>query len=593
MTGTGAESRGPADETAGGQEAPIAQDLATGGAANDKTLLQLDADGDYLPDAFDNCPNVQNPDQADGDGDGVGDACTAQIDSDGDGRPDKGDNCPNVATVDQTDTDGDAIGDVCDKSPDGIEPTPEPVADYATGGGQGNGEPPAPENGAGQDGVEVERPGRSRSMERERTDRERATITMGVDGAEASEEIPAVDVAAEAPAVEDSYATEELTADVPLSAENETSEELYQADERAADDARASDIGAWTPVIRIDAGASEESTSVDMEALDETTAEAVGEASGRDQVSQSDPTDVADSQFARGWVRAKLLLQEAADGGAGSAADSTPKQIRGADAEVTTSVPVPVENGLVMTGRAARDESTSDAAQQEVSGADRDRTEALASAKSTRQQAGDAGSTEGAASESVANEGSRRNGSSRAAGASGSESAPVVLADDGAKQRKKRRAPNPQSAAERWSQDEYFAGGAALDWGLDLDIADTDDDTIFLTQRSGSGTGKRRGFSYAIPLEADGTYLVRLYFAEPYWGASGGPEGADGMRVFSVSGEGQRLLTDVDIFAEVGPLTALVEEVEVDVQDGELNLQFIASEGEPIVAAIEILAPGE
>jgi hypothetical protein len=34
-----------------------------------------------------------------------------------------------------------------------------------------------------------------------------------------------------------------------------------------------------------------------------------------------------------------------------------------------------------------------------------------------------------------------------------------------------------------------------------------------------------------------------------------------------------------------------VKQFEVDVQDGELNLTFVASEGEPIVAGIEVLVP--
>ena len=34
-----------------------------------------DQDGDEIPDIFDNCPTVPNPDQADADDDGVGDAC--------------------------------------------------------------------------------------------------------------------------------------------------------------------------------------------------------------------------------------------------------------------------------------------------------------------------------------------------------------------------------------------------------------------------------------------------------------------------------------------------------------------------------------
>ena len=51
-----------------------------------------------MPDGIDNCPFTYNPDQADRDGDGVGDAC---------------DNCPLVANPDQKDSDGRAPGDAC------------------------------------------------------------------------------------------------------------------------------------------------------------------------------------------------------------------------------------------------------------------------------------------------------------------------------------------------------------------------------------------------------------------------------------------------------------------------------------------------
>ena len=122
-------------------------------------------------------------------------------------------------------------------------------------------------------------------------------------------------------------------------------------------------------------------------------------------------------------------------------------------------------------------------------------------------------------------------------------------------------------------------------------MAGTDDPDLYLTQRSGSGPGKRRGFAYAIPVDESGVYMVRLYFAEPYWGAPGGPEGDAGRRIFSVTAEGETLIEDLDVYAEVGELTALVKQAEVEVQDGELNLSFTASEGEPIVAAIEVLQP--
>ncbi|MBI5478580.1 MAG: thrombospondin type 3 repeat-containing protein, partial [Deltaproteobacteria bacterium] len=62
----------------------------------------VDSDGDFIPDACDNCPLVFNHAQRDVDGDSVGDAC---------------DNCQSVANRDQADRDGDGVGDVCDNCP--------------------------------------------------------------------------------------------------------------------------------------------------------------------------------------------------------------------------------------------------------------------------------------------------------------------------------------------------------------------------------------------------------------------------------------------------------------------------------------------
>lgn len=75
-----------------------------------------DDDGDGVVDEDDNCAFVNNPDQADADGDGLGDACDPQNsnDNDGDDTPNGDDNCPFAANADQADSDGDGVGDACD-----------------------------------------------------------------------------------------------------------------------------------------------------------------------------------------------------------------------------------------------------------------------------------------------------------------------------------------------------------------------------------------------------------------------------------------------------------------------------------------------
>jgi hypothetical protein len=98
-----------------------------------------DKDGDGVPDAQDNCPDVFNPirpmdgdTQADTDGDGIGDACDkcpldtgetctllSGSDADGDGVLNGDDNCPKKTNASQTDGDNDGKGAECDLAYDG------------------------------------------------------------------------------------------------------------------------------------------------------------------------------------------------------------------------------------------------------------------------------------------------------------------------------------------------------------------------------------------------------------------------------------------------------------------------------------------
>ncbi len=132
---------------------------------------------------------------------------------------------------------------------------------------------------------------------------------------------------------------------------------------------------------------------------------------------------------------------------------------------------------------------------------------------------------------------------------------------------------------QTWVADHsYGPGGGIVDRGA-IEIANTVDDRLYQTERWGLS-------SYAILL-ANGTYEVKLHFAETYPGIT-----AAGQRVFSVSAEGviPAAWNQIDIFAEAGGRnTALVKSATVRVTDQVLNLGFIAGVDNPLINAIEII----
>ena len=113
-------------------------------AAAKIAIAQPHSDTDGLSNGCDNCPNNNNADQSDIDGDGIGDVCDSDKDGDGsangpdtcptvydptnnpqscadsdnDGIFNGVDNCPNNSNPGQEDNDGDGPGDACDSDDD-------------------------------------------------------------------------------------------------------------------------------------------------------------------------------------------------------------------------------------------------------------------------------------------------------------------------------------------------------------------------------------------------------------------------------------------------------------------------------------------
>lgn len=136
-----------------------------------------------------------------------------------------------------------------------------------------------------------------------------------------------------------------------------------------------------------------------------------------------------------------------------------------------------------------------------------------------------------------------------------------------------------------WIADQYFVGGTPFE--NVIDIANTDNDQLYQTERFNSGTT----LVYEIPVAA-GSYNIDLHFAEIYFGVPGdGSTGGAGSRVFNINIEnGQEQIDNYDIVvAAGGSATAVIESYSnITVNDGMLTITLTSVTNFPKISGIGV-----
>jgi hypothetical protein len=118
-----------------------------------------------------------------------------------------------------------------------------------------------------------------------------------------------------------------------------------------------------------------------------------------------------------------------------------------------------------------------------------------------------------------------------------------------------------------WQADTGFTGARTAT--VVTPISGTSDPMLYQSERYGDFT-----YTFNVP---NGTYNVVLKFAEIYWNSPG-------QRVFNVSINGQHVLTNFDILANVDKDTALDKSFSTMVSNGTLSIVFSTAK----VSAIQI-----
>lgn len=130
------------------------------------------------------------------------------------------------------------------------------------------------------------------------------------------------------------------------------------------------------------------------------------------------------------------------------------------------------------------------------------------------------------------------------------------------------------SVCKLWSPDSGFLQGAS--YSTTAAITGTTDPTLYQSEHYSTGN---LTYQTSVP---NGSYTVKLKFAELYWTSAG-------QRVFNVQLNGAQVATNVDVFAAAGGMNKAYDvSYPITVSGGQVTITLVAVAGFPAVNAIEI-----
>jgi hypothetical protein len=138
-----------------------------------------------------------------------------------------------------------------------------------------------------------------------------------------------------------------------------------------------------------------------------------------------------------------------------------------------------------------------------------------------------------------------------------------------------------------WLPDQFVEGGRRRE--LAEVVTNTNDPELYKSERYGN-------FSYGIPVAANSTYTLTLFFAEHWFGVPNfGDDGPSfvGKRVFDVYCNGVALLQDFDIYKEAGgglrAVTRTFRGLKPNHQ-GKVQLLFVPNQNYASITALQVVA---